>query len=301
MRNFGARNKLLKLQKSLSSILSKSGDLKTDIPGLMLSRRNLINQSEHCFYLPLVSIAVQGAKRSMIGSVEYYYGEGDYLVAGVDIPSTNNVTKASENRPFLCISLLLDKQSISQLLSESSLQFTSNDKKNSAIYIANANVDMLDAFFRLIKLLKKPQQRDIVAPLIIREIHYLLLIGPLGDKLLSLNKIGSLNFRISQTIAWLRLNYKSQFMVGELAKKCNMSSASFYRKFKEITSLTPLQYQKHLRLYEAQRLMLHECMDATTAAINVGYTSVTQFNREYKRQFGCPPHKDIMRRMTVNR
>jgi len=145
----------------------------------------------------------------------------------------------------------------------------------------------------LVELLEKPEQIPVLAPLIIREIHYRLLIGAQGERLRMINMLGTQSNQIARTITWLRDNYKEPLQVDELARKVNMATSTFHRHFRLVTTLSPLQFQKRLRLYEAQRLMLVENEDAAIAALAVGYESPTQFNREYKRQFGEPPHRHV--------
>ena len=161
--------------------------------------------------------------------------------------------------------------------------------------IAETDEALLDAFYRLISLLDRPERQKIMAPMIINDIHYLLLTSPLGDILRSVNTKGSRNNQIADAIAWLKENYRQPLKIEELAHKFNMAESSFYRHFSKVTSLSPLQYQKRLRLYEAQRLMLSENLDAANAAYEVGYESASQFNREYKRMFGMPPKTNVNR------
>lgn len=159
--------------------------------------------------------------------------------------------------------------------------------------VTEADDALLDAFYRLISLLGQPERQKIMAPMIIKEIHYHLLTSPLGDILRSVNTKGSQNNQIANAIAWLKENYRHPLKIDELAQKFNMAESSFYRHFSKVTSLSPLQYQKQLRLYEAQRLMLSENFDAANAAYEVGYESASQFNREYKRMFGTPPKTNV--------
>ena len=161
--------------------------------------------------------------------------------------------------------------------------------------VADVDPDILHAFLRLVELLEKPEQIPILGPLIVREIHYRLLIGPQGEFLRRLNTLGTQSNQIAQAITWLRDNYREPLQVDKLAQKVNMATSTFHRHFKEVTTLSPLQFHKRLRLYEAKRLMLTESKDASSASLAVGYESPTQFNREYKRLFGEPPHRDVMR------
>jgi AraC-like DNA-binding protein len=260
----------------------------------MISRRHDAKELENCtIYKPLVAVVVQGSKRSVIGSEEYRYSQNHCLVIGVDIPSANHVLVASPEQPFLAVTLDLDKYLITQLAAEVPPSSRLGNSVYKGMAVAEVDPDVLDAFLRLVELLEKPVQIPVLAPMIIREIHYRLLIGPQGERLRMVNTLGTQSNQIAKTITWLMDNYKEPLHVDELARKVNMATSTFHRHFRQVTTLSPLQFQKRLRLYEAQRLMLAENEDATIAGLAVGYESPTQFNREYKRQFGEPPHRHV--------
>jgi AraC-like DNA-binding protein len=281
------------LKEKLLRWLPEPGRYPTAIEGFMIARRHDAKELENCVYKPLVAVVIQGSKRYVIGSEEYRYGENHCLVIGVDIPSANHVLVASPEKPFLAVTLDLDKYLITQLAAEipPSSRFENGSYKGVAV--AEVDPDVLDAFLRLVELLDKPEQIPVLAPMIIREIHYRLLIGPQGERLRMINTLGTQSNQITKSITWLRENYKEALQVDELARKANMATSTFHRHFRQVTTLSPLQFQKRLRLYEAQRLMLTENEDATIAALAVGYESPTQFNREYKRMFGEPPHRHV--------
>jgi AraC-like DNA-binding protein len=279
------------LKEKLLRWMPEPGRYPTAIEGLTIARRHDAKDLENCVYKPLVAVVVQGSKRSVIGSEEYRYGENHCLVIGVDVPSANHVIVASPEQPFLAVSLDLDKYLITQLAAEIQPRLGNGSFKGMAV--AEVDPDVLDAFLRLAELLEKPEQIPILATMIIREIHYRLLIGPQGERLRLINTLGTQSNQIAKSITWLRDNYKEPLQVDELARKVNMATSTFHRHFRDVTTLSPLQYQKRLRLYEAQRLMLVEAEDAAIAALAVGYESPTQFNREYKRMFGEPPHRHV--------
>ncbi len=281
------------LKEKLLRWMPGSGDYPTAIEGLTFFRRDQANQLENCFYKPLVAVIVQGFKRSVIGSEEYRYGENHCLVTGVDMPSVNYITDASPEQPFLGLFIDLDKYLITQLAAEIPPSSRLGNGSYKGMSVAEVDPDVLGAFLRLAELLDKPDQIPVLAPMIIREIHYRLLIGPQGEHLRMVNTLGTQSNQIAKTITWLRGNYKEPLQVDELAKKVNMATSTFHRHFRQVTTLSPLQFQKRLRLYEAQRLMLVENEDAAIAAMAVGYESPTQFNREYKRLFGEPPHRHV--------
>lgn len=271
--------------------------LATAVDGLMLSRRENTDQFENCFYTPTVGVVIQGSKWSKIGTEEYRYGELYCLVAGVDMPGIYHLTEASPEKPFLAVSMQLDRYLITRLIAEvpSSLRNPGPEYSCRGVGLAEVEHGVLDAFSRLVDLLDNPEQIPVLAPLIKRELHYRLLLGPHGECLRQLNTLGTQSNQIATAISWLRENYREPLLVEGLAKKVNMAPSTFHRHFRLVTTLSPLQFQKRLRLYEAQRLMLVSDNDAGTAALAVGYESTTQFNREYKRQFGEPPFRDINR------
>jgi AraC-like DNA-binding protein len=281
------------LKEKLLRWMPVPGRYPTAIEGLTIVRRDEVNQPENCFHEPLVGIIVQGFKRSIIGTEEYSYGENDCLIAGVDLPSVSYITVASPEQPFLGLSLSLDKYLITQLAAEIPPSVKPGNGSHKGISVTEVDPDVLDAFLRLVELNEKPEQIRVLAPMIVREIHYRLLIGPQGERLRMINTHGTQTNEIAKTITWLRDNYKEPLQVDELARRVNMATSTFHRHFRQVTTLSPLQFQKRLRLYEAQRLMLAESEDAAMAGLAVGYESPTQFNREYKRLFGEPPHRHV--------
>lgn len=281
------------LKKKLLKWMPETGGYPTAVEGLTIFRRDEPVQCENCFYQPLVGVIIQGFKRSIIGTEEYRYGENHCLIAGVDVPSVSFITTASKEQPFLSLTLNLDKYLITQLAAEISPSSTPGTDSCRGMSVAEIDPEVLEAFLRLVELNEKPEQVRVLAPMIIREIHYRLLIGPQGGHLRMLHTLGTQSNQIARTITWLRDNYKAPLQVDELARKANMATSTFHRHFRQVTSLSPLQFQKRLRLYEAQRLMLVENEDAAEAALAVGYESPTQFNREYKRLFGESPHRHV--------
>jgi AraC-like DNA-binding protein len=283
------------LKEKLLQWLPQQGRITTAIDGLTLSRRDTTNQAESCFYRPTIGIVAQGFKRSVIGNEEYQYGEGYCLTAGVDMPSVNHIIEASPEKPFLALSIKLDRYLVTQLAAELPPDPKNGNGSYRGVVVAGVTLDILDAFLRLVNLLDTPERIPMLAPMIIREIHYYLLIGPQGDCLRLVGTLGTQTNQIARAISWLRENYHEPLLIEKLARQVNMAESTFNRHFRKVTTLSPLQFQKRLRLYEAQRMMLADDKDAATAALKVGYESATQFNREYKRQFGEPPHRDINR------
>ena len=284
------------LKEKLLKWLPEQSRLETPIPGLALTRHDENTSAIRCFYTPLIALVVQGFKRSMIGDHEANYGELHCVTVGIDMPGVFHITDASPQAPFLSLSVKLDRRIITQLITEVPSIVTAQEGEVTPIVVDEAGKDLLQVFSRLVELLDTPSRIPVLAPMIIREIHYYLLCGSQGKCLRLFNTNGTQANQIAQAISWLRENYTSPLRMEELARYVNMAPSTFNRHFKEVTSLSPLQFQKRLRLYEAERLMLLEGKDAGTAALMVGYESGSQFNREYKRQFGAPPRKDIAKK-----
>jgi AraC-like DNA-binding protein len=238
-------------------------------------------------------VIVQGFKCSIIGNKEYHYSEGHCLIVGVDMPSKNYIIAASQKRLFLAISLdPLGRSLVARLAAE--MPYSSKGNYScKGVAVAEADPKILSAFLCLIDLLDEPEDISILVPMIVREIYYRLLKGSQGEWLRRVCTLGTQTNQIARAISWLRENYKEAFGVEMLAKKVNMATSTFHRHFKEVTNLSPLQFQKQLRLYEAQRLMILDNIGVNTAAHRVGYESSTQFIREYKRLFGEPSHRNI--------
>lgn len=280
------------LQTKLLRIAPKAGMYNSLTPGLAFSRRHEPTETQRCFYRPMVIIILQGKKQIIVGMEELIFQEGDCIVASVDIPMSGRILEASSTKPFLALILELDVRLIVQLLSEMPVQHPSEPAER-AIEIMPAGEDLPDAFTRLLNLEDTPERRQIMAPLLIKEIHYLLLLSPLGRLLRAVNTVGTNSNHIAQAIGWLKEHYNEPLKIAELSRQCHMASSSFYRNFSQITGLSPLQYQKMLRLCTAQQLMLSEQLSVERVAYRVGYESSSQFNREYKRMFGQSPKMNI--------
>lgn len=269
----------------------------TAIPGLMLSRYDHDKPPESCFYRPMIALVVQGFKRSMIGNEEFNYGKNHYMVVSVDLPGVYHIVNATPEEPFISISITLDKHIISQLMTEMPIKTAfPKDKLPSQVVVSSVSLPIINAFLRLVDLLDEPDNIKILAPMIIKEIHYYLLSSPLGESLQLVHSTGNKINQISTAIDWLRNNYAQSLDTEQLAKFVNMSSSTFHRHFRQVTTFSPLQFQKQLRLYEAERLMLVEGKDVKTVAFQVGYESPSQFSREYKRLFGEAPHRDMLKK-----
>lgn len=285
------------LKQKIFQHLPQSTRKATAIPGLMLSRYDNNNSQEKCFYRPMIALVVQGFKRSVVNNEAFNYGKNQFMVLSVDLPGSYHITDASPEQPFISISIKLDKHIISQLLTEMPIKPTTFKQKSaSQVSVAEVSLPILESFLRLVDLLDEPENIQIIAPMVIKELHYYLLCSPVGESLRLANSSGSKINQISTAIDWLRNNYAKPLDIEQLAKFVNMSSSTFHRHFRQVTTFSPLQFQKQLRLYEAERLMLVEGKDVKTVAFQVGYESPSQFSREYKRQFGEAPHRDMLKK-----
>lgn len=271
---------------------SGSGTSPTAVKGLAFHRYERGEDPKPHFFRPVIIVVAQGKKWVRIGAEEYRYGENACFIAGVDMPAASCVMEASTEKPYLSLSLDLDAGLIASLASGMPPAANPSGASQGAV-IQEVEPDLLDAFARLAELSDKPDQIPVMEELLLREIHFRLLAGPFGNALRALNAFGTQAGQITRAIAWLKENFKETLPVEALAARSNMAPSTFHKYFKEITTLSPLQYQKRLRLDEARRLMLTDGYDVTRAALAVGYESATQFNREYKRLFGEPPRRNI--------
>ncbi len=275
------------------------GNYQTAIHGVRIVRRNNPTEFLRCFYNPSCILVLQGLKNMLYGNENIVYTKGQYVVSCTDIPVSSRVVEAGEDNPFVVLILELDSNIISNLILETKLPKTPiTDTK--ALAIADTDEELLDAFYRLALLIEKPErEQQIMAPIIIKEIYYRLLTGPLGNQLRLINTKGTRSNQIAQAISLIKYRYSEKLNMDEIAQSVNMAPSSFYRNFKKVTQVSPLQYQKQLRLNEAQRLMLSGEHNAESASYIVGYESPTQFSREYKKMFGNPPKTDVKNLVAV--
>lgn len=268
-------------------------NMETSIEGVTSARRDEPTKIVRTFYKPSVILMAQGQKTVNVGGKDYNYGKNQCLSVAVDVPVVSRILEASPEKPCMTVAVEIDKFLVSQISAE--IPAVKHVNQCSALMTADADLELMDAFLRLVKLFHRKEEIPVMASLIIREIHYRLLKSPLGGLIRNLNTLGTNPNRIADALAWLRSNFKETLYVDQLADRANMATSTFHRCFKEITAYTPVQYQKRLRLHEAQRLIFAEEMNVTGAAYEVGYESFTQFNREYKRMFGEPPRRDVTR------
>lgn len=283
------------LKDKLLDLMPEAGEYPAPFGCAVLHRVHTTMNTRPAVLKPVVVVIAQGQKCVRTEQDEYTYGESSYFIVGVDIPTTCAMKEPSPENPFLSMVLDLDRGLIAQIAAEVPPTPGGQDAASRGAMVADLDSDLIDAFLRLVELVERPEQATMLAPLIIKEIHYRLMSGPYGSQLRAINTFGTPSNQISQAVGWLRDNYKQPLQVDELARHVSMGTSTFHKRFKEITTLSPLQYQKRLRLEEAQRLMLTQDYDASRACVAVGYENLAQFNREYKRLYGEPPRRDIVR------
>ncbi|ELA9362067.1 AraC family transcriptional regulator [Vibrio parahaemolyticus] len=282
-----------KLAKLIDRWTGNANQYDTPISGLRFSRWTTPTPPTSYTHNPSICLIAQGRKRVLLGEESFIYDANHFLISSVDLPIITNIIEASEEQPYLGLIMELDLTEISQLIVDSELAFTQAKEAQKGIAVGELSESLLDAFVRLAELLDEGQNIKILAPIIKREIFYRLLMSEQGTRLHQIVTAGSHSHQIAKAIDWLKNNFVKPLSVGDLASYTGMSKSSFYTHFRSMTSMTPLQFQKKLRLSEARRLMLTENLDAMAATFKVGYESPSQFSREYSRLFGAPPSKDI--------
>jgi AraC-like DNA-binding protein len=259
-----------------------------------------VRQSDPCVIVqevsePLFAIVVQGQKKVSVNEETFQYGVAQYLVLSVDMPLSACMVEATPDQPYLGLKLNLDPIQLCEIIAQTDLSLTQKENSVRGWCVSDAAPPLIDCIIRLTKLLDTPQDIPFLAPLMIREIYYRLLTNEQGEAVRQIATAGSSMQRIADVIKQIKADFTKLLRVEELAEQANMSAASFHRHFKAVTSMSPLQYQKQLRLLTARQMMLAEAIDATQAAYRVGYESTSQFSREYSRMFGAPPIRDIER------
>lgn len=281
------------LGKGIARCTEKGELHTTEVPGLSLFRRDEPTEPISGMYEPSICMAVQGAKRVILGEDMFVYDAHRYLITSVHLPTIVQIIEASPEKPYLGLRLKFDLREVSQLMVDSNLPQPRPQQSSRGMATGEVTLQLINAFIRLIDLLNDEKDIPILAPVIQREIIYRLLVGDQGERLRQIATAGSQSQQIAKAIGWLKSNYSQPISMDDLASQANMSTSTFHHHFRSLTALSPLQFQKQLRLQEARRLMLAERMDAANAAFQVGYESPSQFNREYNRMFGAPPLRDV--------
>jgi AraC-like DNA-binding protein len=256
------------------------------VPRLMLSRSDAPTVLSPAIFTPLLCVLARGRKRVFLGRDEYRYDPDNYLIASADLPVRGQVLVA----PCLALTLTIDPALVAELLLDAPPYRT--HVPSPALAVSPLDDDLANALERLLRLLDHPADIPVLAGLIEREIVYRLLCGPQGEMLRQLARPSSQLSQISRAIGIIRSRYDEKIRIDELARAAGMSPTSFHRHFRRVTAMSPLQFQKRIRLHEARRMLLLQSADATHVSLDVGYESTSQFNREYRRLFGRPPARD---------
>ena len=271
----------------------KDGVHPTAVAGLALARFSRPQGCNAVLYDPRLYIVAQGRKATVLAGRRYEYDPLHYLVVSTPLPALGEIVEATPERPYLALKLSLDPAHLHALAAHSAQRPQQPDSVDSALFAARATPQLLDAVLRLVRLLDSPRDLAALAPMRVREIHYRLLTGELGHRLSGLASTGSRAQRIARAVDVLRRDYAEPLRIESLAQALHMSPSSLHHQFKALTSMSPLQFQKRIRLHEARRLMLVDGLEAGAAAHRVGYESASQFSREYKRLFGAPPRREV--------
>ena len=284
-------------QQAMAGIIAKrvtqTSDWETPIPDLLFFRRDEPTEPDFCLIEPSVVLVVQGTKQMVVGGEEFPYNTSNLLITSLDLPATSQVVEASQEAPCLGLLLKLDIRMLAELIAQGGLPHLKEKSNGMSVGLGTMTTAIIDPMKRLLDLLDEPSAINVLGPLIKREIHYRLLLSDQAPLLRQIASVDSQSHRIAKAIDWLKLNYSSPLRIEDLAAMVQMSTPTFHHHFRQLTAMSPLKYQKWLRLSEAKRLMLNEHLDASSAAFQVGYESPSQFSREYSRLFGAPPKRDI--------
>jgi AraC-like DNA-binding protein len=284
------------LARRIAAHVPAAGEQATAVPALTLYRRTSPTACNAATYEPSLAVFVQGRKRITLGGTTYLCDESTFLLTSVDVPVVSQIVEASEQAPLLSLRLALEMPVVREIISQEEFPAPALSSQGRGIAVGKTTFELLSACSRLIDLLDVPDDIPFLSNLIQREIVYRLLQGPQGERLRAIATLGDQSHRTAKAIAWLRTNYTKPLRVEDLAEVARMGMSTLHHHFRALTAMSPLQYQKQLRLVAARERMLIEGLDAASAAFEVGYESASQFNREYKRFFGQPPMRDVKAR-----
>ena len=284
------------LARKIAAHIRMDGKEATGVPGLSLYRKSAPTQCTSAAYEPELIVFVQGEKRINVGGTTLECNESTFLLTSIDMPVVSQVTKASREEPILALMLKLEMPMVREILSQEEFHVPEAVSGTRGMAVGKSSVELLDACSRLLDLLDAPQDIPFLSNLIQREVIYRLLRGPRGENLRAIATLGEQSNRTAKAVAWLRENYAKPLRVEDLASVAQMGVSTLHHHFRSLTAMSPLQYQKQLRLHTARVRMLTDGMDAASAAFEVGYESPSQFSREYSRFFGQPPMRDIKAR-----
>lgn len=286
---------LEQLKTQLSSHMPADGVKECIIPELYLYRTEVTTDVTPVVYDPSLCIMLQGEKEVYLNNDKLVYDPLSYLLVPVTVPVSGKVTKASVNKPYLALKMTIDLKKLADLVIDLGGRVERSKDQVKAMSVGRVDEALLSAVSRMVQLLDKPSDIPVLYPLLKREILYRLLLGDLGSQLRDFMLLDSQGHRISKVIEILRKKFNEPLRIKDLADEVHLSESALFQAFKAVTAMSPLQYQKKLRLNEARRIMLHEGIEAATASYKVDYESPSQFSREYSRLFGAPPKADIER------
>ncbi len=281
------------LARKIKELAKEPGEHVTAIPGLALYHRISSTPCFHASYEPGLSIFVQGRKRIVLGEIEYLCDSSSFLLSSIDVPAQSQIIEASEKTPLLVMFLRLDMQAVRELMSRDDIPEAPPSTHRQGLAVGETTLGLLRSAMRMLDLLDTPEDIPFLSPLVHREILYRILQTPQAARLRAIATSGDLVQRTARAISWLRENYAKPLQMESLASTARMGVSTLHHQFRALTGMSPLQYQKQLRLQTARERMLMDGLDATTAAYEVGYGNVSQFNREYSRFFGLPPIRDV--------
>jgi len=281
------------LARKIANRAVAEGDMLTEIPGLRLYRKSTTTVCASAAYEPSLVVFVQGKKRINVGKTTHLFDGSNFILTSVDLPVVSQVVAATEKEPMLGLILKLEMPAVREILSQQEFHLREESADARAMAVGVTSAELLGACSRLVDLLDRPQDIPFLSTLIQREIIYRLLRSPQGKHLRAIATLGEQSHRTAKAVEWLRMNYAKPLRVEELATIARMGISTLHNQFRSLTAMSPLQYQKQLRLHVARQRMLSEGLDAASAGFEVGYESASQFNREYSRFFGQPPMRDI--------
>jgi len=284
------------LARKIASHIRVEGEQATGISGMSLYRRSAPTACTSAAYEPRLIVFAQGQKRINLGKTTYLCDESTFLLTSVDLPVVSQVIAATEVKPILGLLLKLDMAAVREILSQQEFHLGEESTDARGMAVGVTSLELLDACSRLVDLLDTPQDIPFLSGLIQREIVYRLVCTPQGRHLRAIATLGGQSHRTAKAVEWLRVNYTKPLRVEELAAMARMGVSTLHHQFRSLTAMSPIQYQKQLRLHVARERMLNSGVDAASAAFEVGYESASQFNREYSRFFGQPPIRDIKAR-----
>lgn len=281
-----------RLAEAIKAWCGDAENAQTPIDGLSFFQRTRPTEPDTCLVEPALLVVAQGAKQMIVGGAPHRYDPAEFLITSLDIPGQTQILEASPDAPCLGLMLRLDQRLLAELVARDVMPARQRSDPDS-VAVGRVTPALISPLERLVALLDEPEAIPVLVPLIQQEIHYRLLLSDQGARLSSFVAAGSPNQRILSLLNWMKLNFAEPLRVEDLADRAQMSASTFHQHFRALTTMSPLKYQKWLRLNEARQLMLNQNIDAASASYRVGYESPSQFSREYSRQFGNPPKRDI--------